>query len=140
MDHGRFLLSMPQSESWYLYFYHIQNLRSTCKRCGCCGVKSWKRNSILVLFRSLHLPSLQQGKFVRQAPPGRAHEFCKKHPDSNGCIYHRLPRHLLDEMGWQDFQILRGGILNIGGVRIGFAPGLHFFCVHDPASFLSATF
>ncbi|CAL1157289.1 unnamed protein product [Cladocopium goreaui] len=55
-----------------------------------------------------------------QAPPGRAHEFCKKHPDSNGCIYHRLPRHLLDQMGWQDFQILRGGILNIGGVRVGF--------------------
>ena len=41
-------------------------------------------------------------------------------------------------MGWQDFQILRGGILNIGGVRVGFAPGLHFFRITpDPASLLS---
>lgn len=60
----------------------------------------------------------------RQAPPGSAHEFCKKHPHSNGCIYGTLPRNLLDKMGWQEFQELTGGVINIGGVKVGFAAGL----------------
>lgn len=55
-----------------------------------------------------------------QAPPGSAHEFCKKHPHSNGCIYGTLPRNLLDKMGWQEFQELTGGVINIGGVKVGF--------------------
>ncbi|CAK9079994.1 unnamed protein product [Durusdinium trenchii] len=60
-----------------------------------------------------------QSRQVR-TPPGSAEEFCKRHPHSNGCIYRRLDRSLLDRLGFEDFRELIGGVLNIGGLRVGF--------------------
>ncbi|CAK9060837.1 Glyceraldehyde-3-phosphate dehydrogenase [Durusdinium trenchii] len=54
-----------------------------------------------------------QSRQVR-TPPGSAEEFCKRHPHSNGCIYRRLDRSLLDRLGFEDFRELIGGVLNIG--------------------------
>ncbi|CAJ1432033.1 unnamed protein product, partial [Effrenium voratum] len=69
------------------------------------------------------------------APPGSAEEFCKKHPESNGCVYGQLPRKLLDEFGYDDFTELRGGVINMGGIRVGFEICLDHamgtLCNHD---------
>ncbi|OLQ02865.1 Glyceraldehyde-3-phosphate dehydrogenase, chloroplastic [Symbiodinium microadriaticum] len=52
-------------------------------------------------------------------PPHSSHEFCRKHPDSNGCTYGRLPEHLLQQLGFGHDIELPNGLLNIGGLKIG---------------------
>ena len=98
-----------------IYFY-------VCCHCHLCGFFSILPHGPGPPRSSWHVMSQQ-----RQAPPGSAHEFCKKHPHSNGCVYGTLPRNLLDKMGWQEFQELTGGVINIGGVKVGFATGSDMF-------------
>jgi len=53
-------------------------------------------------------------------PPHSSREFCRKHPDSNGCTYsRRLPGHLLQQLGFGHDVELPNGLLNIGGLKIG---------------------
>eukprot|EP00929_Paragymnodinium_shiwhaense_P057768 TRINITY_DN28920_c0_g1_i2.p1 TRINITY_DN28920_c0_g1~~TRINITY_DN28920_c0_g1_i2.p1 ORF type:complete len:407 (-),score=54.27 TRINITY_DN28920_c0_g1_i2:513-1733(-) len=52
-------------------------------------------------------------------PPGLSQEFCKLHPESNGCIYYSLPPSVLSSMGFRSYEILHDGLLEVGGVKIG---------------------
>jgi len=52
-------------------------------------------------------------------PPVGSHEFCKQHPNSTGCHYQRLPRHLLQALGFGDDLPLPDSVLVLGGLKIG---------------------
>jgi len=54
-----------------------------------------------------------------QTPPGVFSNFCHEHPYSNGCIYGKAPRAMLEDIGFGQHQVLPGGLVEIGGIRIG---------------------
>eukprot|EP00913_Durusdinium_trenchii_P004369 g4049.t1 len=92
------------------------------------GQKDWRGRSLTSLL-SQQPPAAQD--MIRAALRQRsAEEFCKRHPHSNGCIYRRLDRSLLDRLGFEDFRELIGELVNniehraaaneSGGLRVGF--------------------
>ena len=60
-----------------------------------------------------------EGSRMVPAPPRKSHEFCKRHPLSNGCVYGRLPEELLRKLGFGRDIELPNGLLSIGGLKIG---------------------
>lgn len=52
-------------------------------------------------------PSMRRTQ--RPTPPGVASLFCKKHSDSNGCVYSKAPKALLSDFGFVEYQAPLGG-------------------------------
>jgi len=60
-----------------------------------------------------------EGSRMVPAPPHKSKQFCRAHPQSNGCVYQRLPERLLVELGFGRDVELPDGILSLGGLKIG---------------------
>ena len=60
-----------------------------------------------------------EGSRMVPAPARNSRDFCRKHPNSNGCIYRRLPEALLKRLGFGHDIELPNGLLTVGGLKIG---------------------
>lgn len=54
-----------------------------------------------------------------RAPPGLSQRFCQKHPESNGCVYGRIPKDVLEDFGFGKHEVLQGDAFWHGGLLIG---------------------
>mmetsp|Transcript_93158 Transcript_93158/g.259496 ORF Transcript_93158/g.259496 Transcript_93158/m.259496 type:complete len:522 (+) Transcript_93158:55-1620(+) len=53
------------------------------------------------------------------AAPGSGTEFCKANPNSNGCVYSTLPDKVLRQLGFDEYEVVKGNSFKVENLRIG---------------------